>query len=152
MFSLFKKKPLLDKETQQKVEAAIQQAESGTTGEIRVYIESHCKTADPMERAREVFAALEMFKTEARNAVLVYVAIADRKFALFGDQAIYEQAGGPAFWQAAADKLTGHLRKNELGNGLADCILTLGSALAAQFPAGPGKNDNELSDEIVFGK
>lgn len=152
MFSLFKKKPLLDKETQQKVEAAIAQAESGTTGEIRVYIESHCKTVDPMERAREVFAALEMHKTEARNAILVYVAIADRKFALFGDQAIYELAGGQQFWQAAADKLQGHLRSNQLGEGLSNCILTLGSALSAQFPAGPGKNDNELPDEIVFGK
>lgn len=152
MFSLFKKKPLLDKEVQQQVETAIHRAESGTSGEIRVYIEPKCKHTDPMQRAREVFDLLEMYKTEARNAVLVYVAIDDRKFALFGDKAIYEQAGGPAFWQGAADQLSGHLRKSELAAGLSNCIHQLGTALAAQFPAGPGKNDNELPDEIVFGK
>lgn len=152
MFQLFKKKPLLDKEAQRKIEQAIHEAESRTSGEIRVYIEPRCKYPDPMERTREVFALLEMHKTEARNAILVYVAMEDRKFALFGDKTIYERAGGPQFWQAAADQLTGHLRKNELTDGLCNCIHVLGDALAIQFPAGPGKNDNELPDEIVFGK
>ena len=152
MFSLFKKKPLLDKQAQQKIEACIYEAESKTSGEIRVYMEGKCKHTDPLERAKEVFAQLEMYKTEARNAILVYVALEDKKFALFGDKIIYEKAGGPQFWEKAAAQLTGHLKKNEITEGLSNCILQLGEALSVQFPANPASKSNELSDEIVFGK
>ncbi len=152
MFSIFKKKPLIDKEGQQKVEACIAEAESKTSGEIRVYMESKCAKGDPLERAKEVFASLEMHKTEARNAVIIYLAVEDKQFALFGDEAIYTQAGGPQFWQAAADELKLHLKRKELALGLCNCILKLGGALAEKFPATEGKNNNELSDEIVFGK
>ena len=152
MFSLFKKKPIIDKAAQQKVEASIHEAESKTSGEIRVFMEHKCAHTDPMDRAREVFDKLEMYKTEARNAVLVYVAFDDRKFALLGDKVIYEKAGGPEFWENAAAKLTGHLKKNEITEGLCNCIEQLGIVLAKEFPADPNIKKNELPDEIVFGK
>ena len=152
MFSFFKKKPILDKAAQQKIEAAIHEAESKTSGEIRVFIESKCVHADAMDRAREVFSQLEMHKTVARNAVLVYVALDDRKFALLGDKVIYEKAGGPQFWEKAAAELTGHLKKNELAGGLSNCVMQLGKVLAAEFPADPNIKKNELPDDIVFGK
>lgn len=145
------KMPVLEEATKKAVEAAIGEAESQTTGEIKVYIEAHCKHNDPLMRAREVFGQLELYKTEARNAVLIYIALDDKKFALFGDTVIYEKAGGPAFWQDAAAALQQQLRNGRLTDGLTDCIKLLGSALAAHFPAGPGENKNELSDEIVIG-
>lgn len=144
-------KPMLDETAKKAIETAIGEAESKTTGEIKVYIESDCRLADPLDRAREVFALLEMYKTEARNAVLVYVALDAKKFALFGDKVIYEKAGGPDFWQAAAMELQSRLRANDLAGGLSACIKALGEALTAHFPSGPGNNANELSDEIVFG-
>ena len=152
MFSLFRKKALLDKQAQKRIEATISEAESKTSGEIRVFIEAKCNTSDPMDRTKEVFAQLEMHKTVARNAILVYVAMEDKKFALYGDKVIYELAGGALFWEKAAARLTGHLRKNEITDGLCNCIMELGTALAAQFPADPDTKKNELSDEIVFGK
>ena len=152
MFSIFKKKPMVDLATQKRVEAAIGKAEKHTSGEVRVYMEHHCPKPDAIDRAKEIFAQLGMEKTEARDAVLVYVATTDRKFALFGDTAIYEKAGGPAFWQKAADQLRGHLSKNQLGDGLCHCIEELGKALATHFPADPKNKKNELPDEIVFGK
>jgi len=152
MFSLFGKKPMLDKDSQLKIVACIKQAESKTSGEVRVYMEHHCTYMDPMDRAREIFASLAMEKTSARNAVLVYVAFTDKQFALFGDTAIYEKAGGAQFWQAAAGKLMGHLRKNEITEGLCNCVNELGSALARHFPYDPSIKKNELPDEIVFGK
>lgn len=142
---------VLDEAAKKAIELAIGEAESTTTGEIKVYIEPLCKPGDPLVRAREVFALLEMYKTEARNAILVYIALDDKKFALFGDQVIYEKAGGPDFWQRAAMELQTRLRANDLAGGLTNCIKALGEALAAHFPAGPGGNRNELSDEIVFG-
>jgi len=152
MFSWFKKKDIIGKAAQQQITAAIAAAESKTSGEIRVYMEHKCTTADPMDRAREIFAQLEMHKTQARNAVIVYIATTDRKFALFGDQAIYEKAGGAHFWEKAASELTGHLKRNELANGVSNCIAQLGVALAANFPVDPATKRNELPDDIVFGK
>jgi len=152
MFSLFGKKPMLDKASQLKIVEAIKEAESKTSGEVRVFMEHHCAYVDPMERAKEIFASLAMEQTSARNAVLVYVAISDRQFALFGDVAIYEKAGGPIFWKKAAEKLVGHLRKNEIAEGMHNCIHELGTALATHFPYDPAVKKNELPDEIVFGK
>jgi len=152
MFSLFGKKPMLDKDSQLKIVASIKEAESKTSGEVRVFMEHHCTYVDPMDRAKEIFASLAMEKTSARNAVLVYVAFTDRQFALFGDTAIYEKAGGPQFWKAAAEKLVGHLKKNEITEGLCNCIHELGTALATHFPYDPSIKKNELPDEIVFGK
>ncbi len=153
MFSLFpKKEQFLDKESQQKVVACIQEAESKTSGEIRVFMEPHCKYMDPLDRAKEIFANLKMEKTDVRNAVIIYIAFTDRQFALFGDTAIYEKAGGPAFWQKSASIFAGHMKNHEYTEGLCQCIKELGSALAAHFPPDATINRNELPDEIVFGK
>ena len=152
MFSLFRKKHMLDKDSQHKIVASIKEAESKTSGEIRVFIEHHCQYMDPLHRAQEIFANLAMEKTQARNAIIVYVALTDRQFALFGDVAIYEKAGGAEFWKSAAEKLVGHLKKNNVAEGLSNCIHELGTALATHFPYDPAIKKNELPDEIVFGK
>ena len=153
MISLFRKRqPLLANDAQEKIVACIKAAESSTSGEIRVFVEGHCTYMDPLDRAKELFAKLAMEKTAARNAVIIYIALIDRQFALFGDVAIYEKAGGADFWKKAADKLTGHLRKNEVTEGICNCINELGMALATHFPPDPLIKKNELPDEIVFGK
>ena len=151
MFSFFKKKPLLDKAIQARVVEAIRAAESKTTGEIRVFVEEECKI-EPLDRAKEIFAKLQMERTSARNAILVYLAMGDRKFALFGDVVIYEKAGGAQFWEKAAHELQECLKKGAVADGLSNCIGELGSALAAHFPYDPAVKKNELPDEIVFGK
>jgi uncharacterized membrane protein len=152
MFTLFPKKQFLDKESQLQVVACIKEAEDKTSGEIRVYMEPHCTYVDPLDRAKEIFTNLAMEKTVARNAVIIYVAFTDRQFALYGDTAIYEKAGGADFWKKAASVLAGHMKKQEYTLGLCNCIRELGSALAANFPPDSSIQKNELPDEIVFGK
>ena len=137
---------------QHRIVACIKEAESKTSGEIRVFMEHHCEYMDAMHRAQEIFANLAMDKTQARNAIIIYIATTDRQFALFGDTAIYDRAGGAQFWAKAAAQLTGHLRKNNITEGMCNCIHELGIALAAHFPYDPAIKKNELPDEIVFGK
>jgi uncharacterized membrane protein len=143
---------MLDKESQHKIVACIKEAESKTSGEIRVFMEHHCEYMDSMHRAQELFKNLAMEKTAARNAIIIYIALTDRQFALFGDTAIYEKAGGAEFWKSAAAKLTGHLKKNNVTEGICNCIHELGTELATHFPYDPAIKKNELPDEIVFGK
>lgn len=152
MFGKQPKKQFLDAEAQQKVVACIANAENRTTGEIRVFMEPRCTYVNPLDRAKEIFASLAMEKTVMRNAVIIYIAFQDRQFALFGDEAIYQKAGGPAFWQQAAQTLSKHLRNQEYTEGLCNCINELGDALATHFPYDPTITKNELPDEIVFGK
>ena len=147
-----KPKQPLGNEDQQLVVDAIKRAEANTTGEIRVFMEPHCTYVDAMERAKEIFANLEMHKTVKRNAVLVYLAHVDHQFAIFGDKEIYEQAGGAEFWKEAARHLLAYLKEGKMGEGLAKCVDELGEALAKHFPYDPAVTKNELPDEIVFGK
>ena len=150
--SLFPRKQLLNAEVQNQVVERIKAAELRTTGEIRVYVEGRCEYMDPMDRAKEVFARLEMDRTERRNAVIIYLAIKDRQFALYGDAAIYELAGGPEFWASAAAHLVEKLKQGRVGEAICDCIDELSHAMARHFPFDPAITKNELPDEIVFGK
>jgi len=152
MFPFRKKKEHLNEEDQDLVVKAIQAAEARTTGEIRVFMEGTCAYVDAMDRAVELFTELGMHKTERRNAVLVYLALEDHQFAIFGDEQIYVLAGGPAFWQTAAEHLKSYLKEGRIAEGLAACVNELGNALAQHFPYDPSITKNELPDEIVFGK
>lgn len=152
MWPFKKKQQYLNKTEQDKVVASIQRAEANTTGELRVFIEGACTYIDAMDRAKELFGELGMTETVRRNGVLIYVAVDSHQYAILGDKEIYEQAGGPAFWQKAADELKAYLQKGAIGDGLCVCIDELGAALAKYFPYDPEVTKNELPDEIVFGK
>lgn len=152
MSFLSRSKQTLNDAEQEKVVACIRNAEAKTTGEVRVFIEKKCGYVDAMDRAKELFESLGMTKTERRNAVLVYLATEDKQFAIAGDKEIYEKAGGPTFWEAAAGHLRDYLKKGEMCEGLCQCVNELGDALERYFPYDPSIHKNELPDEIVFGK
>ena len=150
--AFWNKKPLLDPDIQEQVVACIREAENKTTGELRVFVEAHCSYVDPLDRAWELFEQLGMRETERRNAILVYLAMKDKQFAIVGDEQIYIKAGGAKFWEQAAMHLRNHLANGETKEGLCVCITELGNALATHFPYDPAITKNELPDEIVFGK
>ena len=153
MLGLFQKKPVsyFSEEEKLVVTAAIQKAEQRTSGEIRVYIENHCKETDPVLRATDVFKQLKMNETAERNGVLVYVAMKDKKLAVYGDAGIHEKVGD-AFWQSAVDGILLHFNRNNYSEGIAGIVYGIGEALATHFPYVQKDDTNELPDDIVFGK
>ena len=78
----------------EKITAAIARAEAGTSGQIRVFVSHRKDVDDPIQTARERFTKLEMQKTAARNAVLVYFAPEARKYAVVGDEGIHPEVPG----------------------------------------------------------
>lgn len=127
---------------------AIREAESDTSGEIRVHIEPLCGD-NPLERAVEVFFKLGMNDTAARNGVLIYVASRSRKVAIIGDKGIDELVP-EGFWDRAYAILADHFSKGRFAQGLCEAIRSIGSSLKEYFPH--SDNDvNEQSDEISFG-
>ncbi len=147
----FKKKPVFTAAEQQQIVEAIQAAEHQTSGEIRLYVESHCRYVDPVDRAAEVFVGLKMEHTEARNAVLVYVAMKDRQLALYGDKGIHEKVGD-VFWNENVKAMLSHFNKKNYAQGLAHIITEIGEALRSHFPYDKDTDKNELPDDIVFGR
>jgi uncharacterized membrane protein len=136
-------------EEQQAIVNAIKEAETNTSGEVRVHIDKTCKE-DVLDRAAYWFAKLDMHKTELRNGVLFYLATADHKFAILGDAGI--NAKVPAdFWDETKNLMLSHFKEGRFSQGLIEGILMSGAQLKAHFPY--QKNDtNELSDELSFGK
>jgi uncharacterized membrane protein len=134
---------------QQRIVDAIRQAEKATSGEIRVHVEPNCSTADPVQRAIDVFAQLGMHQTKARNGVLFYLAHVDRKFAVLGDQGI--DAKVPAgFWESTKELLRGYFAKGEYAEGLSEGIERAGQQLRQYFPYDGVTDTNELADDISF--
>lgn len=135
------------KEEQQNIVAAIKEAELNTSGEIRVHIENHCKK-ESLERAAELFYELKMDHTAARNGVLFYLAVKDRKFAVIGDEGINKNVEHD-FWNEIKDEMTTHFKEKQFAEGLITGILKCGEKLKKHFPY-QDDDVNELSDEISF--
>src|SRR5213080_3624241 len=91
-------KEFLSKLEHDRIVHAIRDAESKTSGEIRVYVQRGQLSADPLVVAQKKFQRLGMHKTGERNAVLIFVAPRSHKFAVVGDKAIHEKCG-EQFWQ-----------------------------------------------------
>lgn len=153
MFGLFKskKQPLIPDAEQEKIVAAIKEAERNTSGEVRVFVESRCSYVNPMDRAKEVFFNLKMDQTEAHNGVLVYVALDDRQMALYGDEGIYRKTGGDPYWVYELNIMRALFKEGKIGDGIATCVINIGKALSQHFPFDSNTDKNELPDDIVFG-
>lgn len=134
-------------EQQHKIVEAIRQAETNTSGEIRVHIENHCR-GDIMDRSAMVFNILKMNETSERNGVLIYLAIKDKKFSIIGDEGINKMVEHD-FWNDVKDMMAGHFRNGDFTKGIIQGVLRVGEKLKTFFPH---KSDdiNELSDDISF--
>lgn len=130
--------------------AAIRAAEMQTSGEIRVHLEDTCPTPEPLDRAAQVFAELNMHKTAARNGVLFYLAWQSRQFAVIGDAAI-NAAVPDDFWETTKEVVLEHFRGEKYVVGLERGIRIVGEQLQRYFPYDAATDKNELDDAISFG-
>jgi uncharacterized membrane protein len=152
-FSIFKSDTdlLLSASDKQLLVQAIQAAEKTTSGEIRVYVESKLKKGDALSRATGIFFKHKMNATKERNGVLVYVAVKDKKLAIYADQGIYEKVG-IEFWSSQVQEMSSHFRQQSYVQGITQVITSIGEALTSHFPFDRATDTNELSDEIMIGK
>ena len=105
-------KEFLSKLEHDQIVQAIRDAESKTSGEIRVYIQRGKLDVDPLIAAQKKFHRLGMDKTPERNAVLIFVAPRAHRFAVVGDKAIHEKCG-EHLWQRLVDKMREHFRNEK---------------------------------------
>lgn len=135
----------LSAEDEQEIIQAIRIAEAKTSGEIRVHIEKTSKI-DAFTRAMEVFHYLKMDNTKLQNGVLIYVAVDDRNFVIYGDKGINDVVP-KNFWNSTKDLMQSHFKVGHFKQGLVEGIKKAGTELANHFPW-KHNDSNELSNEI----
>jgi len=138
----------LTTEEEQEIVDAILEAEKNTSGEIRVHIEASAKM-DHFSRAQQVFHFLKMDNTKDENGVLIYVAVDDKKFVIYGDRGI-DRAVPKGFWESTKNTIASHFKKGAYKKGIVEGILKAGKELEEHFPWHHG-DENELSDAVSKG-
>ena len=130
-----------------RIKKAIEFAEKGTSGEIRVHLSYRDGETEILKHAEHCFHALGMTQTRHRNAVLLYVNPKMKKFALFGDQGIHDSVGQD-FWSSLASQVTCHIREKNLSAGIVHAVEAIGKSLKEHFPH-ETDDQNELPGDVT---
>jgi uncharacterized membrane protein len=129
-----------------RIAAAIREAEKRSSGQIKVFV-THHRPKDVLRFAQTSFRRLRLDRTEKRNGVLILLAPAVQKVAIFGDIAI-DTKSEEAFWEKVIREMQPFLRKGEFTSAILDAVERVGSVLAEHFPP-EGPRRNEVSDEVT---
>ncbi|MHA7941904.1 TPM domain-containing protein [Formosa sp. 3Alg 14/1] len=138
----------LSQKEENEIVEAIRVAENETSGEIRIHIEKS-SSIDVYERAMEVFHMLKMDNTKLQNGVLIYVAVEDKTFVIYGDKGINDVVAND-FWDTTKDVIQSHFKQGQFKEGLVQGVLRAGKELQANFPW-DASDINELPNEISNG-
>lgn len=143
-----KTEDFLTQEEEQEIIEAIRIAESTTSGEIRIHLEAHSKI-DAFNRTLELFHLLKMDNTKEQNGVLIYVAVEDKTFVIYGDKGINDVVSDD-FWDKTKNVMQEHFKKGNFKQGLIEGVLSAGKELSTYFPWDT-TDENELPDNISKG-
>jgi uncharacterized membrane protein len=142
-----KPESFLDEVDDERIVAAIRQAESRSRGEIRVHV-AEGLVRDARRAAEADFVRLGMAATAERNGVLILVAPESRSFAVIGDRGIDERCP-PGFWEELAEAVAREFRAGRFTDGIVTAVTRVGDELQRHFPRRPGEQDrNELPDAV----
>ena len=130
----------------QKIAAAIEEAEKQTSGEIRVFVTARA-VEDALAEAEKEFVREGMHKTELRNGVLLYFAPRSQSYAIVGDKGVHEKCG-QGFWDGVSAHMAPHLKEHHYTEAILVGVREAGEALARFFPFQAGDR-NELSNRVL---
>ena len=137
--------------TLKRIESAIRQSEAAHRGELRFVVEAGLhlvplvRGVTPRQRAREVFAQLDVWDTEHGSGVLVYVQLVDRDIEIIADRGISAKVGKHE-WNAICRRMEDAFRERRFEQGVLDGIREITALLRRHFPP-RGVNPNELPDK-----
>lgn len=112
---------------------AICEAERGTTGEIRVHLSKRWFEKNPYQYAENLFLKYGMMRTTQRNAILFYINLRRRKFAIIADSEI-NKVVDPKFWRILGNELATQLRSTHSEKAIAEGVRMAGEMLKKYFP------------------
>lgn len=134
---------------ERRVVAAIGAAERGHRGEIAVHVEERYPGDGPLARAAELFTALGLERTAEGTGVLLYVALEDRKAAVFAGPGVHG-AGAPGFWKGVTDAVARGFAGGDPAAGLEEALTEVGALLCEAAP-GEDVHGDELPNRVTQG-
>ncbi len=144
---------MFSRSTLDAIEQAIRRSEAAHGGEICFVVEGALhgmglyRGQSPRERAIEVFSRLRLWDTEHRNAVLIYVLLADRAVEIVADRGAHAKIGAPV-WQGVCRRMEEHFQEGRFREGAMSGIEAVGRHLSRHFPSEHGTH--ELPDKPVL--
>jgi uncharacterized membrane protein len=135
------------------IEREIRSGEAQHGGEICFVVEGalHAPALysgqTPRERAIEVFSMLRLWDTEHRNAVLIYVLLADRAVEVVADRGVRSRVTD-AEWQGVCRAMERAFGQGSYHTGTIDGIRAVSHHLLEHFPMIPG-GAKEIPDKPV---
>ncbi|MCA9518319.1 MAG: TPM domain-containing protein [Myxococcales bacterium] len=139
----------LTREGEARVVAAIGRAEAGNRGEVRVHLESRYPGDGPLGRAAALFVELGMDATRDGTGVLLYVAVDDRKAAVFAGPGVHG-AGEAGFWEGVVGEVAAGFARGDRASGLVRAVERVGELLRVACP-GEDAAGNELPNTVSMG-
>jgi len=140
-------KKFLSETESARINSAIKDAESKTSGEIKLVIARHC-WGKIETKAAKIFRQLDLGRTNERNCVLILFIVTNHEFIIHGDQGIHEKVG-QEFWDDIRDKMADALKRDEFSEGISQGVFLIGEKLSRYFPHQHDDID-EISDEIIY--
>ncbi|MGE0327462.1 MAG: TPM domain-containing protein [Polyangiaceae bacterium] len=136
---------MLSELDEQRVVRAIADAERGNRAEVRVHVEAKC-SGPALERAKRVYRALGLSRTQDDTAVLLYVAVKSRVAAVYSGKGVPDQREG--FWQEIVDQVAKGYREDRAADALVAALGRVGDVLRAVVGGGD-VHGNELPDALT---
>lgn len=131
--------------TLEAIEREIKNSEAAHAGEICFVVEGALHGApllrgqSPRDRAIDVFSHLRLWDTDHRNAVLIYVLLADRAVEIIADRGAYSKVGSDE-WQSVCRAMETAFAAGRYRNGTIDGIRAVARHLSEHFPvSGPSR-------------
>jgi uncharacterized membrane protein len=131
------------------IERAVADQEKRHRGQLRVVLEGGLSLAallarqSARSRALELFARLGVWDTEDNAGVLIYVLLADRDLEIVADRGIHARVGQAA-WEEICATMEREFAAGRYLPGLLAGLVAVSDLLERHFPAGSGRNLDEL--------
>lgn len=147
-------KRYFNKQDQQAIAHAVEQAEQGHVGEIQVVIEGHIPAnqayhQDTRSRAQQLFAELGVWDTEFNSGVLLYLNLCERKVEIVIDRGI-KNATEQQVWDGICQAVIEQMQRQAYRLAMVQGVFEIGRVLADFYQHSRPDIKNELGNAPII--
>lgn len=147
-------KRYFNKQDQQAIAHAVEQAEQGHAGEIQVVIEGHIPahqaySQDTRARAQQLFAELGVWDTEFNSGVLLYLNLCERKVEIVIDRGI-KSATQQQVWDIICQDVIEQMAQHKYRQAMLQGVFKIGKVLADFYQHAVPDQKNELGNAPII--
>jgi putative membrane protein len=113
----------------------------------RLFAGRHLMTRRVEQRAAEAFIGEEVFATEKRTGILIFLSLLERRVLVIGDSGIHARVRQDE-WHEIIDLVVKAIQRGKPADGLVEAIRRSGALLAGHGVSRGARDRDELSDDL----